>query len=90
MSPLGLVGLPRGDQANDVGFAIRVDHDQEGTGRVHTKSDEALLTLSVRILPSQREVVFKNGNGVGKANAMFLPIRFSFFGIPPVSHDSSV
>ena len=90
MSPLGLIGLPCRDQTNDVRLAIRVDHDQERAGRIDTKSDTALLTLRVRIFPSQRKVVLKNRHGVSKTNAMILPIRFSFFGLPLVSHVPSV
>ena len=69
---------------------MRVDHNQESACGIHTKCDEALLPLSVRILPSQREVVLKDGHGVRKTYAMNLPVRFSFFGIPFVSHILSV
>jgi hypothetical protein len=67
-----------------------VNHDEESAGCVNTKSHEALFTLSVRIFPSQRKVVFKDGDGVGKANAVSLPVRFSFLGIPLESHIPSV
>lgn len=80
MGHLTTAGFARRDQSDTIP-ARCVDNYQHSPKRIHPQSDEAPLSLRIRILDRYRRRIAKGLLGVGEADLVLGEIRPSFGGI---------
>lgn len=74
--------LPCGNDAVDIGLAMREYNHQKAAGCAHAQGDEALLAHGIRVFAGQREVIIQDGRGLGKADFVGSQIGGRLGGIP--------